>query len=390
MTLETTPTTATGSDIPNLSEFLAAGGDSSYRFNFIGEGAANLVFEILPIDGSNASEDIKKMYNDKKKPGNLLRVPKSGTQAFNCQVLHAYWKTAVEPLFEPGDLAQLHLIRLGSSSQRVVSLLTAALEENETSRRGDFQGSKVSSASEYGMLIENMSMKQPSDLVLEFKPKWLAQSPNAPPSSTRCRNCAREAYRRNHHHPSNKKKQKSSIPIPLCQLDFLACSASRGDPAALNRVLERVSVIKHQQRPTVTTPTSAAAQQQQQYASLVNWLRTNTLLSRLRDMQVANDPHGSLAVTSAEDDDDASKLQLAMTLRDCSCYVRISAPTENCEIEIEAKLADLDKKNRDAKLGYWQATERELIEGGYYEGMEEPRQETHCQLGRLPKHTKYV
>jgi inositol-pentakisphosphate 2-kinase len=49
-------------------------------------------------------------------------------------------------------------------------------------------------------------------------------------------------------------------------------------------------------------------------------------------------------------------------------------------LPIEAKLADLDKKNSVAKLGYWQAMERELIDGGYYEGKEVPTVRTDCQL----------
>lgn len=68
-----------------------------------------------------------------------------------------------------------------------------------------------------------------------------------------------------------------------------------------------------------------------------------------------------------------------MTLRDCTCFVRIPA---DAGAAVEAKLADLDKKNSAAKLGYWKATERRLIEGGYYEGRERPRQRTNCQLER--------
>ena len=71
-----------------------------------------------------------------------------------------------------------------------------------------------------------------------------------------------------------------------------------------------------------------------------------------------------------------------MTLRDCTCFVRIPA---DASAPVEAKLADLDKKNWAAKLGYWQATERRLIEGGYYAGWEGPPPEgvrTDCQLER--------
>lgn len=49
---------------------------------------------------------------------------------------------------------------------------------------------------------------------------------------------------------------------------------------------------------------------------------------------------------------------------------------------VEARLADLDMKNWEAKLGYWRATEQELIDGGFYEGREVPRVQTFCLLER--------
>ncbi len=71
-----------------------------------------------------------------------------------------------------------------------------------------------------------------------------------------------------------------------------------------------------------------------------------------------------------------------MTLRDCSCFVRIPAAEDE---PVEARLADLDKKNWAAKLEYWREIERVLLEGGYYMGMEQPRQETDCLLERMVK-----
>jgi inositol-pentakisphosphate 2-kinase len=111
-----------------------------------------------------------------------------------------------------------------------------------------------------------------------------------------------------------------------------------------------------------------------QYSRLIDWLQSNSVLPRLRTAQLDNDRNGPLQADAHD-----PKFQLAMTLRDCTCFVRIPADPA---LPVEAKLADLDKKNWAAKLGYWQAMERRLIEGGYYEGREVPRVRTDCQLER--------
>ncbi|KAK0722464.1 inositol-pentakisphosphate 2-kinase [Lasiosphaeria miniovina] len=379
----TTEPTSASDAIPDLSVLLAAWG--GYHFKFVGEGAANLVFDIIPVhtDGdSNAndpSEDILK--------GHLLRVPKAGTQAYKHDELQAYWETAVQPLFEPRDLVQQRLVRLGGAGGGLVAArLNAALRTDEDGRRGDFQGSQVAAA-EYGMLVEDMRKKSHSDLIVEFKPKWLSQSPNAPVSATRCRNCAREAYRRNHFH--RKKKQQTSTagppttitttgtsssssthettPLILCPLDFLACTSSTSSNEALDRLVDQL----------ITGASPHGQQHQQHHSRLKTWLATNSLLARLRDAQLANDRCGPLGASAPN-----GELQLAMTLRDCTCFVRVSGEGEDEDGRVEAKIADLDKKNGEAKMGYWQETERQLIDGGYYDGTEEPRQVTNCQVER--------
>ncbi|AEO57785.1 hypothetical protein MYCTH_2062719 [Thermothelomyces thermophilus ATCC 42464] len=87
--------------------------------------------------------------------------------------------------------------------------------------------------------------------------------------------------------------------------------------------------------------------------------------------------------TSNDDDDDdlsgAGRFQLAMTLRDCACFLRVPADPGS---PVEAKLGDLDKKNGAAKLGYWQRVEKRLIEGGYYAGREVEGVEVNCRLAR--------
>jgi inositol-pentakisphosphate 2-kinase len=80
-------------------------------------------------------------------------VPKAGTKAHSYVELQEYWETVVKPLFEPEDLVQQRLVKLGG--EEVVSCLNAALALKEETRRADFKGSRVAVA-EYGMLVEDM------------------------------------------------------------------------------------------------------------------------------------------------------------------------------------------------------------------------------------------
>lgn len=282
----------------------------------------------------------------------------------------------IKPLFEQEDLVQHQLVRLGGEA--IVSRLNDVLEKEDATRRADFRGSRVAMA-EYGMLVEDMRQSKspslsflilplltitttgnPNDLTFEFKPKWLAQSPNAPSSATRCRNCAREASK---YHTNPTKRRPASI---LCPLDFLICSAN---PPILTKILTHLS--------SLYTPPPPQPPPSHQHTRLSHWLQTNAVLPRLRTAQLTNDARGPLNADAHD-----ARFQLAMTLRDCTCFVRIPA---DASAPVEAKLADLDKKNWAAKLGYWQATERRLIEGGYYEGREGPPPEgvrTDCQLER--------
>jgi len=214
----------------------------------------------------------------------------------------------------------------------------------------------------------------PDDLTFEFKPKWLAQSPSAPPTATRCRNCAREALKRH----ANPDRQPKSSAI-LCPLDFRTCATS---PISLANVLNHLTPRVHKPTANAYPPSvslnghspASPRPTPSQSARLRHWLQTNTLLPRLRQAQLANDGLGPLGADASD-----PHFQLAMTLRDCTCFVRVPA---NPELPIEAKLADLDKKNWMAKMEYWRAMEQKLIEGGYYEGKEVPRMETGCVLER--------
>ncbi|KAK0661256.1 inositol-pentakisphosphate 2-kinase [Cercophora samala] len=331
--------------IPDISDY----SPEKWTIKFVNEGAANLVFEVrLPPSPPSTTGSHRNGHSDIFQ-GKLLRVPKAGAKTFPYPELQQYWDSTITPLFPPENLVQHQLVKLGQSPSKVISLLDDLLIKEEPGRRKDFRGTRVLPNAQYGMLIEDMRSRNPSDLFVEFKPKWLSPSPS---QRTRCRNCAREAYR-DHLDPSHHKAHRLGI---LCPLDFVACQSN---PGSLDNVLKHIA------------PTSASPTQRDQ---LTNWLKTNGLLPLLQQAQAKYDP--SLGVN----------LELAMTLRDCSLFLRISSLGDGTgQPRIEAKLADLDKKNAAKKKHHWEELERNLVEGGFYEGKETPREETNCLLERIKR-----
>jgi hypothetical protein len=103
---------------------------------------------------------------------------------------------------------------------------------------------------------------------------------------------------------------------------------------------------------------------------LRKWFRGNTgskpkrLLLHLRNLQEGLDKSGPLGAL-AEDE----AFQLAMTLRDCSVFLRVLKREGQQLPKVVAKLADLDKKNATAKMSYWRRTESELVSDGAYTGV---------------------
>ena len=83
----------------------------------------------------------------------------------------------------------------------------------------------------------------------------------------------------------------------------------------------------------------------------------------LVDFSVRAPEHPEVALNSAAG---LYEMALGMTLRDCSVFVRYTPNVAAYEAEV--KLADLDIKcPSQVRLDKWVATERQLIEGGWYE-----------------------
>ncbi|KAI1085741.1 inositol-pentakisphosphate 2-kinase-domain-containing protein [Whalleya microplaca] len=305
-------------------------------FGYLAEGRANVLFVIKEPPNDPAIR--KAMFK-----GTLLRVAKAtpGVTPCDYETLQDFQEKSVE-----AEVGREHLVPqlLVKISQHVADALNAKRNRND--------GSVIHAG--YAMLMEDVG-PAPGFRVLEFKPKWLAQSPLAPPDATRCRTCAREAFRNSQRAAQGHRK---ALPIPVCPLGLLH-DDRRVRLASIDRLAPRWSERERER--------------------LADALAASGVLERLRDLQLRGDRGDALFA----DPSDAG-FGLAMTLRDCSCYVRMPTAEGNvvAAAPVVIKLADVDKKNWREKQTYWRDSHRNLADNGWYRGEEkvDPPVETACVL----------
>ena len=294
---------------------------------YLNEGGANIVFGILQDEGPvNALT------------GKLLRLPKDLPHVQNATAQLAAYNEHFQPLFPAHHLVQHELVALANG---VASHITEKLSTfpRPTNRQDDF----LDPEQDAGLLVTDMTPRK-GDVILELKPKWLAQSPNAPPGAKRCRTCAIRASR------ASAGVRTATDIRSICPLGLIS------DDEAV-----RMKAVR------------ATTQDDFLRKFLMHDAQAN--LRQLRHWQTELDKHGVLSVRN---DDSISDLCKAMTIRDCTLYVRGS------DNDIEARLADLDLK-QPQKLSSWRQIEQNLVEGGWYTNTESQRswaEETLCILSR--------
>ncbi|KAI0014596.1 inositol-pentakisphosphate 2-kinase-domain-containing protein [Xylariomycetidae sp. FL0641] len=317
-------------------------------FEFRGEGRANAVFAIHAPDGQGQDEATTATATATVPSdffaGTLLRVPKHTPKITPCDY------EAMQCFHE--RLIDVHAGREHIVPQLVVRISASVASALDAQRRGDpahrDDGSSI--AAGYAMLIEDMS-ETPSLIVGEFKPKWLAQSPLAPADAVRCRNCAREAYRLAQ--KGADAGHEDDPDVPVCPLGLLHADR-RVVLATIDRLVPDWS--------------------ERQRERLADALARTGILERLRAVQVRGDPPGEDRLHA---DPENEWFGLAMTLRDCSVFVRMPVDDNDNEDddgdgaraeerEVTLKLADVDMKNAQEKKTYWQKSHQKLVDGGWY------------------------
>lgn len=319
----------TEGDVPQLSitrtdEVVAC------RIKYLNEGGANFVFSILPT----ASELPKPLR------GKLLRLRKDLSHVQTTTEQVKSFNDNFRPLFPPDCLVQPEIIRLNTN---ITSALNRALDTlNRPSRRSQ---DCLPEDEHFGLLVTDM-MPTAGKAMLEMKPKWLLQSPSAPSNSKRCRTCALRAQR------GAQGKRTATDQQESCPFDLVS---------------ERIDDRRR------------AAHKITSEMALADFLveGAQPLFAILRDQQRFLDPRGVLRASGA---DGIYDLCRAMTLRDCTLFVR-AGPAG-----IEARLGDLDFKQPE-KLARWRDVERKLIDEGWYVNAEAEAvwsEERICRLSRYP------
>ena len=300
-------------------------------FKYLAEGAANVVWAVRPPSFLDAEGDIEQDY--------VLRLRKDRPHLKSAQESVDDFNKHIKPLFDPSVLLVPRIQRLPAELIDLMNDRLRAIEDEahahprQVGRRGVYLPD--ANVEPNALLLRDLSPKRADEVLLEFKPKWLVQSPSAPADARRCRNCALREMREARGVASGRGSHE------YCPIDLLSASESILEAALRSiwaREEDRVRPFAQEFRDKVQPLLKEIQALQQRFCHV-----------GLGDFQ---EGHVDLPV--------------AMALRDCSLFLQISA--ENGGVRIYGiKLADLDLKVMDAlKLGKWAETERDLISGGWY------------------------
>lgn len=271
----------------------------------------------------------------------MAKAPRLGQHAkYNYILQQKFYNTSIKPILGTyANHQELVILR----DTDIIDQLNALLQDIDHTRNPKFKGSFVG-LSDWGLLTRDMRPVDSSEsLLVEFKPKWLAQSPSAPPDAIRCRQCAVELQRLLTR-PPGKRPRLENKPCPLALMD----------PDAPEPVGSPFRIAPHLR----------GVPDEGYFEGILRDICRHPLLQTLREQQQRHDPNGPL---DAHVDDYA--FGVAMTIRDCTCFVQIPRSREKSESHEEPlilRLADLDWKDPDTKVHTWRSTEQRLVEGGYY------------------------
>ncbi|MCJ1280180.1 Inositol-pentakisphosphate 2-kinase [Puttea exsequens] len=329
-------------------------GPQDVRLTYLAEGAANIVYRIEPANadpttGAEYGAAEIQSYSDLTPPpteidfpackptleGKLVRLRKALPTTVSVAASFQHYAQQIKPLFADTNLVQSTLFYPTPSLLRNYNL-DLRNKEMEGTRPQKRQGLYLAEDEAHGCLITDMSwIFDTSVKCLEFKPKWLAQSPSAPVGARRCRTCALGAM----------KGRNGVDSASFCPLKLV--SESKEDAGTS---VAQILTPKNQAGELVT---------EQLQARLTTFLYKNPLLDRLRTLQLENDPVGVLNADVTD-----IRFLTAMTLRDCTLFLKVPKDVTR---EIEARLGDLDLKSSiEGKAHYWRDLERRLVNGGWY------------------------
>jgi len=365
--------------------------ESRISLTYFAEGAANVLFSVAIIRPTQLTSD-ELSWAQSLVRGNLLRLRKGDEDtslthsATGLGIAKGAAKSVPPPPFvsvrQINDFITNHIANVIPTAHivkhtlvhvhpAVIAQCNALLSELDKFglRHPKRRGWHIVASDPYAFLVTDMSAHDQTSLMIEFKPKWLAQSPAAGSHARRCRTCAWHHY---HGLPTNKR---------YCPLAL----ASR-DP----------SLVKPQVATFMPARNLLPAGWDMNHTLdlIVEYLCDETrgygLMHALRKLQIEWDPRGANAfLQSGKDpdrgtcddpdhllppldpasstDDALDRLSWAMTLRDCIVFIRLQKNPISGQVHVQGKIADLDLKKVDVvKLEKWATDESVLKTGGFY------------------------
>ena len=289
---------------------------TALRLEYLAEGAANIIYKPLPpLSSPSTTPDVYFILSgrrirplpmparlkdggiDPRLEGKLIRLRKDLSTTVPVKTSWENFKTVISPLFLDNQLLSQNLFKI---TPQIIKDLNVDLRQHEsTGRRAKKRhGCYLAEDESYGTLVTDLS----SDIytpwtTFEFKPKWLTQSPSAPLGSKRCRTCALQAMRHHDHHAA-----------VLPNTSFCPLKLVSGDRSHVESTLDQLSNYPYFTGLRLDVPL---------WNLLVDWTINSTLLRRLQKLQTELDPVGVL-----EADVTSQNFRTAMTLRDCSLFVK--------------------------------------------------------------------
>ena len=296
-------------------------------FSYLTEGAANVVWKVHFTE-SNL---------DRHDGSVVLRMRKDIASTIPMSEMKEQFEQRIAPLFlfDPSLLLPVHLIRMCPS---IIARLNKDLLSLEAcNRRGKLRANVYHPS----FLIEPYAMLMPNlghgpGKVIEFKPKWLIQSPSAPRSAQRCRTCALNARRR-------AKGSTGRGDSGFCPFDLLS---------------RNTQILS-----------SALAQIWHDLDTLPEFVERfrSKVQPALRQMQRIQRIHNEVGLADFENPN-GKDFSIAMALRDCSVLLKIVKSAHGAGLDIPLiKFLDLDLKDTGGgKLAKWARMESELLDEGWY------------------------
>ncbi|KAF2646487.1 hypothetical protein P280DRAFT_475368 [Massarina eburnea CBS 473.64] len=350
-------------------------------FTFLAEGAANAVFQILPYAGRIESSF---MFVEDGMPvpyslflNKVLRVSKGVPKTLSFRDVVRGFTEDVLPLFAPV-----------STNGTEVSYKEYLLEDEGVSFDGGLAShlhtlmhgedcapqdcERIPAMEHRGLLLPDMTSAFGTSLTIEIKPKWLAQSPTAPSKSFKCRTCALQARR-----ASKGKRQPLSY---ICPFKLVT-----GNAEAISDFL-RPRILAHFKVNSANPVVNIDVDIEDILARATDYLARGPghgLLKHMQKLQDESDPGGVCSVPKRlrENSYHCRGVRAAMTLRDCSMFIKV--PYRKADGCVESKLADLDFKSME-KVPDWVSKEEALWNGGWYTNIDT---QSVCAVSELWKET---